>query len=333
MKKTVSYEKMRVITRRAFWLFPLFILFISYSYLAYELGTPFFFNAHIHESGTYTWLETVFYFDHFVREIPVSVLTAGMVAISFYLFSPLPLHDCRRMVSIRKFTVPFLLLFLIVVIAGALLKNGFYSFFLDFFQYRTRDNLVSYGSHWHYHLLHIEFIFLASLAVSFIYRGLTHMYSPTMNKSGITFLVVVQTCMILFTLIFIPDIKPFTDTRYLAHQFREIVTHASVTMPFAFAFLMACEHQSCLASYVSPDASAFNKIGVLLFFVAMVIPLYILIQLSGRNIMAEAQTKSNYFNLMASHYFEHSLDYVFVTVLTVTIFIFLLQISKGRNDR
>ena len=158
------------------------------------------------------------------------------------------------------------------------------------------------------------------------------MYNPTMNKSGITFLVVVQTCIILFTLIFIPDIKPFTDTRYLAHQFREIVTHASVTMPFAFAFLMACEHQSCPASYVSPGASAFNKIGVLLFFVALVIPLYILIQLSGRNIMAEAQTKSNYFNLLASHYFEHSLDYVFVSFLTVMVFSFLIYISKRRND-
>lgn len=332
MKRTLSPEKMRVIAQRALWLFPLFILFISYSYLAYEQGTPFFFNAHIHESGTYTLLETVFYFDHFIREIPVSVLTACVVAISFYLFSPLPLHDCCRMVSVRKFTVPFLFFFLIVVIAGALLKNGFYSFFLDLFQYRTRDNVVSYGSHWHYHLLHIEFIFLASLAVSFVYRGLTHMYSTTMNKSGITFLVIVQTCIILFTLIFIPDIKPFTDTRYLAHQFREIVTHASVTMPLAFAFLIVFEHKSCPASYVSPGASAFNKIGVLLFIVALVIPLYILIQLSGRNIMAEAQTKSNYFNLLASHYFEHSLDYVFVSLLTVMIFSFLIHISKRRND-
>ena len=323
---------MRVMTQRALWLFPMFILFISYSYLAYELGTPFLFHAHIHESGTYTLLETVFYFDHFIREIPISVLTACMVAISFYLFSPLPEHDVRRMLGIRKFTVPFLLFFLIVVIAGALLKNGFYSFFLDLFQYRTRDNMVSYGSHWHYHLLHIEFVFLVSLAVSFVYRGLTHMCSTRMNRSGGTFLVIVQTCIILFTLIFIPDIKPLTDTRYLAHQFREIVTHLSVTIPLAFAFLIMIEHKSYPDPYVSPGASAFIKISVLLFIGAVVIPLYILIQLSGRNIMAEAQTKSNYFNLLASHYFEHSLDYVFVSLLAVTIFIFLIQSSKRRND-
>jgi hypothetical protein len=92
------------------------------------------------------------------------------------------------------------------------------------------------------------------------------------------------------------------------------------------------EHKSYPDPYVSPGASAFIKIRVLLFIGALVIPLYILIQLSGRNIMAEAQTKSNYFNLLASHYFEHSLDYVFVSLLAVTIFIFLIQSSKRRND-
>jgi hypothetical protein len=331
VNRILSYKKRQVVIHRAFWLLPLFILFISYSYLAYELDTPFLFYAHIHESGRYTLLETIFYFDHFIREILVSVLTAFIVAISFYLFSPLPLRDFRRMMSITKYTIPCLLFFLIVVIAGALLKNGFHSFLLDLLQFRTRDNLVSYGSHWHSHLLHIQFIFFTSLAVSFMYRGITHTKSTIMNKGGITFLIIWQAVIILLTLTFIPDIKPFTDTRYLAHQFREIITHISVTMPLAFAFLIAIEYKSP-ASQVSHNVSAFKKIGFLLFIGCLAIPLYILIQLSGRNIMAEAQTKTNYFNLLASHYFEHSLDYVFVPLLTATIFIVLVTTLKRRND-
>jgi hypothetical protein len=103
-------------------------------------------------------------------------------------------------------------------------------------------------------------------------------------------------------------------------------------MPLAFASLIAVEYKFFPASHVSPGVSAFNRTGILLFIGALVIPLYILIRLSGRNIMAEAQTKSNYFNLLASHYFEHSLDYIFVPLLTVTIFMFLVNIARRRND-
>ena len=80
MNRGLSPEQIRVMTRRAFWIFPLFILFMSYSYLAYEQGTPFFFQAEIHESGTYTLLETIFYFDHFI----LSLMSCSPYAVDDY---------------------------------------------------------------------------------------------------------------------------------------------------------------------------------------------------------------------------------------------------------
>lgn len=308
---------------------PVTVLVLSYLYLAVEYQTLFLFNLKVHESGKYTLLQTMFYFDHFAREIPIGALNALSISISFYILSPLA-GISRH--SFRKFFIPAaysLLFFLLIVVAAAIHKNGFGSFLLDLLQFRTRDDLVSYGSHWHSHLLDMFFVMLFSLALSFIYRGITGTPNRTIDRRGLHLLFVWGALFIACTVIFVPTIKPLSDTRFLAHQFREIATHSVTTVPLAYAFLILLERSlSGNAISIRRDRQLIKR-GMLFIIAASAIPLFIAGSLVGRDIIAEAQKKTSYLNLLAAHYFEHMLDYFFVSTLSMAFYVsFLFKSNK-----
>ncbi len=310
---------------------PLVVLSISYLYLSLEYQTLSLFSVKLHESGKYTLLQTILYFDHFVREIPTGIVYAFSVSVSFYLLSPLTgvsLHSIRRIFIPVAFSMLF---FLFIVVSGAIYKAGFESFLLDLFQFRTRDDLVSYGSHWHSHLLDMSFVLLYSLALSFMYRGITGTPGRRINLRGMRLLLIWAAIFIACTMIFIPTIKFLADTRYLAHQLREIATHSMTTVPLAYGGLVLFEGSLLKNAGSGRTNTQLIRIGALLMMAALVIPLFIAVSLMGRDIIAEAQKKASYWNLLASHYFEHTLDYFFVSALSIIFYIsFLFKPKKGR---
>jgi hypothetical protein len=134
---------------------PALVLLASYVWLALDHGTPLLWNVLVHESGRYTFGETVFYFSHFLREVPTVVAYAlfllgvsGGVARTTGQDEE-PDRDARA---------GWLALGLAMALVGSALwataaSQGWDSALQDLLQYRTRDDLSGYGTHWRYHWL------------------------------------------------------------------------------------------------------------------------------------------------------------------------------------
>lgn len=314
-------SKRNIYFLRFFLIFPILVLTFSYFYLCFEYNKLNVFFEIIHENKKYTLVETIFYFDHFVREIVICVMMALSIASAFYMFSPLKgninLHLVEKIFKLSLFLALFLALGSVI---GATVNGGIKSTLLNLFQFKTTDILTIYGSHWNFHLLHVVFVQLVTLSLSFFYRGYTGLSCDKRNKNSLLYLGIWVLLFLLFTVIFIPSLKPFSDTRYLAHQFREIVTHLTVTIPLAFAFLIFVESKLIQQSFSGNHSIGLIKKAVSYFFYTSLIPVFILIQLQGRDIMSAAQKKSSYLDLLAAHYFEHMIDYFFVAFLSVVLY-------------
>lgn len=309
-----------------FLIFPILVLTFSYFYLCLEYSKLNLLFEIIHENKKYTLVETIFYFDHFVREIVICVMMALSIAVAFYMFSPLKGNINLHLVEkIFKFSL-FLALFLILgSVIGATVNSGIKSTLLNLFQFKTTDTLISYGSHWNFHLLHVVFVQLVTLSLSFFYRGYTGLSCGKANKNSFLYSGIWILLFLLFTIIFTPSLKPFSDTRYLAHQFREIVTHLTVTIPVAFASLIFVESKLTQHSFSGNYSIGLIKKAVSYLFYTSMIPIFILIQLQGRDIMSAAQKKSSYLDLLAAHYFEHMIDYFFVAFLSVALYMLFVK--------
>lgn len=323
----MSFENNRIIINRTLWIIPVIVISMSYLYLSLEYKSILLFSAKVHESGRYTLLQTIMYFDHFAREIPVSIMNAFSVSVSFYLFTPVPGIPSSFLKKVFNITFVFLIFFLFFVVSEAVHKNGLQSFLLDLLQFRTRDNEIAYGSHWHSHFLDMIFIFATSLSISFLYRAITRCCGNSMNRFGFRLIGIWSGVFMLITLILVPSAKSFSDTRYLAHQFREILTHCTVTIPLSFAILISIEKRFSADFNPAMINTKYKYTGLIVLCCALIIPLFIVVRLMGNNILSAAQKKTGYWDLLASHYFEHSLDYAFVPALAVFLYIMFVLIT------
>lgn len=313
-----------------FWWFlsiPVLTLSLSYLFLAIEHNNFNLLFVKVHESGKYTLIETILYFDHFSREMLICIVTAFSFSISFYLFAPLDNINTSYVRKVMNRSLLLLMIFLFLTASGALYKKGLQSFFLDLLQFRTRDDVLAYGSHWHYHLLHIFFMAGAAMGVSFLYRWKTGISKAGINRFAAPLICIWISVASLFTIMFIPNLKPFTDTRYLAHQLREIATHATVSMPLAFAFLSCLERKYASRTIQRAVRGRGLKTGIFYILGISLIPIFILFQLRGRDIMSETQKKNGWGDLFASHFFEHTLDYVFLTLLSIFFYTYFIYLS------
>ena len=304
---------------------PFLVLTTSYVLLSFNHGRLNILNEVVHENGRYTLIETIFYFGHFSREIIICVMTSLAVAFSFYLYAPIT-HSIDDN-SVQKTTlwgVTICAVFVFWTVSGAAFKTGIRDFWLDFLQYRTTDTGVLFGSHWHSHFLHLLQIFVAAIGLSQLYRGVTGLSNVTVNPGGFLYILGWVGLFLFFSLIFRTDLRPFTDTRYLAHQMREIVTHLTVTLPLAFAALITIENKLIGFQFTHSKVNNLTGWGLFLLTTSLLVPAFILVQLHGRNIMSVAQKHSGYLDLFASHYFEHVLDYFFVAVLSAVLYVSLI---------
>ncbi len=309
---------------------PILVLLVSYLFLAWEHSQLDLWNVVVHENGVYTLAQSIFYFNHFIREIPVNVMTAFSIAASFYLFTPVVPDDRVRTRRLGNYLKIFI--FIIPAAAGiaAVTQTDLRTFLLDLGQFKTRDTSALYGSHWHSHFCHVLWMFFAAGAASCAYREVSGMGCFSGSSRGVKLLGLWFAGFILISCIlgFHPAL---TNMRYLAHQCREIVTHSLVTLPLSFALLIAIEQRlRPKVSLVSSQAwKKKNKFwGLCSILASSVIFLWILIKLRHRDIMAHAQKQSSVMDLLASHFFEHSLDYLFVPLLTAGMFLFFLNARR-----
>lgn len=315
----------------ALWGLPTTILLSSYAYLAFEHNALNLFNVVVHESGSYTLLETILYTRHFIREVPICIMTATAVAGAFLWYAPLASLtriEQERVWRLCKISyLGALVIFALSALSSAW-KQSVKDLLLDLLQFQTRDEVVSFGSHWQYHLLHLAFIFLASLGVAKLLRIFSRHRSVIPRHMGRLLITVSLLSFIVLTLILGLNLRPFQDPLYLGHQFREIVTHGSLTLSLSFGLLFTLELRLFRLECAEMPSQITVKDGLLILS-AILIPFFILFQLRNIDIMSYTQKESSYLDLFASHNFEHTIDYIFVMLLTMAFYLHIQVINRG----
>jgi hypothetical protein len=295
---------------------PAAVLAAAYAWLAADHGTVALWNVVVHESGRYTFGETVFYFSHFLREVPTAVVYAFfLLGISGGAAARRPPHTPGGRDVLWG---GLALLLAAVLVAGAMLHasrvQGWASALQDLAQYRTRDDLSGYGTHWRYHWLStLWFGFAASIvpAAARVIPGAPPLRTHRFWKPA------GWAAFLGLTAVFGLSADVFADVRYAGHQAREILTHAPVTLLLGIGVVIAASQ-----SVIGPPAShaAGGRDGVapatwLQTAMVLLIPAWLAVLSVGGEVMEHGQTDLGLGAMVAAHYFEHTLDYLLVLLI------------------
>ena len=289
--------------RRLFFVIPALVLAASYLWLALDRGTPLLWSVIVHESGRYTLGQTIFYLSHFLREVPVLIA---------YVLFVLAVSGARPPQNVSGTRAALIAAAIIVLLGAALVgtvrSHGLNSALLDLLQYRTRDDLAGYGTHWRYHWLSTLWFGAATATAPVVLQRITHR-TLLLPHSGWT--RGAWAYFLVLTMVFGLSSDVFVDMRYAGHQAREIMTHGSVTLLLGFGLLL---HESRRAPGMHADAAS-SRIHLGLGALVLVVPAYLALVTFTGDAMSQGQTEHGLGAMVAGHYFEHTLDYLLVVLL------------------
>jgi hypothetical protein len=285
-------------------LFPLLVWGASYLFLVREFKTWNLLNVKIHESGRYTFLGTVFYFNHFLRELPIDTLYALSI---YFSYSSLQIVDDISLWLPLSVVFIILASFLLVTILGSIRSVGIKYTIWDLCQLREQDAMIHWGSHWQMH-------FLSTIAVILllIMPGLFSLQTGVNNK----YLITLFGSTLLLSIIFGTGWKAFTHPRWMLHGAREVFTYFFINLIPALAPI-----------YLLRSVIAFEMgfAALLCFLLFGVINLYFIYVYLKSDLDQEAQSKRGIIYLLSSHFFEHILDTIYILILVIL----LLKINAG----
>jgi len=234
----------------------------------------------VHEDGRRTLLDTIFYFDHAVGELPLDLLLSAAVAGAVLCAFPAAADR-----SLGKLAAVCLILDAIIL-AGAKERA------LYLFQFHTRDDEpMVYGSHWHYHFLSQAALMLLPLIFVLI----------RYNRV----LVAAWTLFAALTIVFGISSESFLNPRYLGHQTRELFTHTLVTIPLATAWIVGR----------TPRSAAGPQPGFKLNWKPFLIFLLLSTYLAGGVLLTGARHQAqsaDWTAVICAHFFEHTFSYLVV---------------------
>lgn len=314
---------------------PLGVLVAMYAWLAIAHRALNLFPVIVHESGRYTLLQTIFYVSHFLREIPVDVviaLSAASAALS--LWSPAPRSAADRL-RLAALCGGLALVVAAASFAAAAVADGAASARLDLLQYRTRDDESAPGSHWNYHLLSSLWFLLGALPVLRLTMA-TLGLGASAPAARVRARVVSWGYALLLSLAFGVSSLAWTSGRYAGHQARELLTHVPVTLLLTAAALIAVVGPAAferdgrslgtrLAAAVRRDLASWIAILAIAVFLA--------IRTLGGGGLEEGQSGQGVAGMVAAHFFEHVLDYVFTPAVAVTAALLLTGSRLARSQK
>ena len=262
---------------------PVAVLSAAFVILCVHHGTAWPWNVVVHEDGRRTLLDTIFYFDHAVGELPLDLLLSAAVAGAMLCAFPAP---AARPLGIL---VAICLALDAIIIAGARTPVSY------LFQFHTRDDEpMVYGSHWHYHFLSQAALMLLPLIFVLI----------KYNRV----LVTAWTIFAALTIVFGISSDSFIDPRYLGHQARELFTHTLVTIPLAIATVIYSVGRT-------PRSAAGPQAGFKLHWKPFLMFLLLSIYLAAGVLVTGARHQAqsaDWTAVICAHFFEHSFSYLIV---------------------
>jgi hypothetical protein len=282
-------------------------------------------NVVVHEGGRYTLAQTVLYFSHFLREIPTAIALSLFVLAAYGPSRTAAARASGRMTKVRG---GFFVAAAIVMIAVALLmaasQQSKAEALRNLLQFRTRDDLIDYGSHWRFHWLSTLWFGVATVVVA-RWGGVLGSPAPRSRRFRRGLRRAAWLYFIGLTLIFGLSDDVLFDPRYIGHQAREILTLTLVTLPIALGSIaVAGRYRGQVRGRVRVGA-----LGVLEIATLLLIPFYLARAVLFDDVLSAGQTDQGLAAMLAAHFFEHVLDYAFVTLLVCGL---ALVLGRARHD-
>jgi hypothetical protein len=288
---------------------PVTLLAGAYVWLALEHGTWTLWGVIVHESGRYTLGQTVFFFRHFLREVPVDVAMGLFCAAA--IGSAEPAARRRPPAAAAALLAVGLVALAFVLEAG---EEGSREVARDLLQFRTRDDDAVYGAHWNSHLLSTIWFGAAAYGAAVIWAGRGGLVRP--RGAARTLRAAAWGWVALLTVVFGVQADVFTSPRYIGHQAREILTHGLITLPLTIAVLRwVTGRRAHLGADATPVARPSRSVQAALWIAIAGIPIFLVLAFRGADFAATAQLQSGLAGVVAAHAFEHVLDMVLVVLV------------------
>jgi hypothetical protein len=325
---------MRPLHPRALLTVPLLTYALAYLVLACYHGRVWLGNTVVHESGKFTWLQTVFYASHFLGHLPSLTVIGCLLVAALRLWQDPDSHSLSCSHASYGLAIAG---FLIGSVVLSLLLFGPDNTLSYFSQSRQSEVRLEPGGSW---LLHVpSTILLAPFLVvyAFVVVWLVTGVFPRLRRADYRLYGVALGIFIIATLLAVPAplrTLPaiWTDPRYLAHSVRELATFPLTFFPLPFYFLFRTRP-------LRPPGTASSSAGFPLLITCALIFLagfaYQVVASLHAGVGELAQhpafappTGLPVSYLLAAHYFEHVLDTIYFTLLCL----FLLAPTRSARS-
>jgi hypothetical protein len=321
---------------------PLLYVLVAYIYLATWHGKAWLLGTLVHENGRLTLGGSLFYFDHFLACVPMIVLFALCAAGAFALGRPAlgDVDPARARYLALNLLVPVPIYLCVMFLASVQVAG--WQRTLDYsLQSIERDGVLSPGGSWNQLQLSNIPIALGTIAAAF---ALGRSWSATRNPSsrpltraGGAYVLIAFAFAIGLSLLWWPGWEAFLNPRWLAHSVREHATYPLTAVPIALACILGTHayvtRQQTGSTAIRPrlplPALVVLGLGILLLTAQLLI-------LRQTNVLAIAQKPSfapeglSVGYLLASHVFEHFLDFVFIAPLCAGLYALLVWLAAPR---
>lgn len=268
-------------------LIPLLIWGLSYFYLARYHRRWNLLRVPIHESGRYTLLETVFYFNHFLRELPIDLFYAAAMAWA--------LRALGVQGSGGQWSLWLALGLPALGAVGSLARVGLKNSLLDLLQWRELDSVVQWGSHWSMHWFSTWMLILA-----FALPGAAAAGADPRP------LLALLAGFLALSILFRTGPSAWKEPRWLLHGGRELLTFGALLWLPLFPPLLLARGPAAL----EPRVTFLILAGGLLLG-----GLHLLRTARVHPVRQHAQRQLPVPYLLASHFFEHVLDWAWILAL------------------
>lgn len=306
---------------------PIITYIVSYFYLAFYHGKIFIFSTIVHEGGTHTLLQSMFYASHFLGHIPVHTLLAFLFTGTYLCLTGNGVITYSKKKELTLLIS--LILFLVSSFILSLCVFGFEDTFAFMAQGKQSDRVYAEGGSWNLHLpstMLLFFMMPAYLYSIIILSG--RCIRP--NAGGLSYISFAFLLLFLFTFFFNRNsidafVLTWRDPRYLAHSVRELLTFPVAYFPVPLYFMLKGEKNR--------EASEKNKVhGTFFYFIVFLATTFLLGVIyqsyipitKGIGSLAQKPAFARGGNLgipylLASHYFEHFLDTIYFTLLCLLL--------------
>jgi len=298
---------------------------ISYVYLAYYHGSLNLFQTVVHEGGTHTLLETIFYAPHFLGHVPVyTVLALYFTGVCLAYRE----GDSR---AVRPMGVLWGLL-LIFLLAGSFMLSikHFGSEYTYSYILQSRQSVSRYepGGAWNLHLPSTVLLFF--FIPVYIYC-LKIFFGKSIGKSshGNIYIILSILFFLFMTVLVNHNLKtPFLiweNPRYLGHSVRELATFPVTYFPIVLFFFLKKEPSSEAVSPLQKKRQQRLIPGLFCIFL-LGLGYQVIVSLSaGIGTLAQKPSFARDGNLgilylLSSHFFEHVLDMIYFILLCLLLF-------------